>query len=90
MAISRLAPQDYHRYHFSTDGTVTHITEVPGTYFTVNPMAVRDRTDVFTENKRTVAVIESPQFGKIVYVVVGAMMVGSILITAKVGSVIRR
>lgn len=41
MSISRLAPQDYHRFHFPVDGTVGATKKVEGTYFTVNPMAVR-------------------------------------------------
>ena len=63
---------------------------IPGTYYTVNPMAVRQKVDVYTENARTVTLIDSPQFGKVAYVSIGAMMVGSIIITAEVGAEIKR
>lgn len=29
--IHRLAPQDYHRWHAPTSGTIVSITEIPGT-----------------------------------------------------------
>lgn len=91
LAICRLAPQDYHRFHSPVDGTIVSIYEVPGAYFTVNPMAVRQTAiDVFCENRRTVIIIESDFFGTIAYVAVGAMMVGSIVITAALGSRLQR
>lgn len=90
LVIARLAPQDYHRFHSPVDGTVTANYHIPGTYFTVNPMAVRQKVDVYTENARTVTMIDSPQFGKVAFVSIGAMMVGSIEITVDVGSKLRR
>ncbi|KXS13885.1 hypothetical protein M427DRAFT_100089, partial [Gonapodya prolifera JEL478] len=88
--ISRLAPQDYHRFHFPVDGVVGKTTDVSGAYFTVNPMAIRSAVDVYGENKRTVTYVESEQFGRIAYVCVGAMMVGSIVLTSKEGQRISR
>lgn len=90
LVVCRLAPQDYHRFHSPVDGRLVMNYHVPGTYYTVNPMAVRQRVDVFTENARTVTVIESPHFGKVAFVSIGAMMVGSIVITAPVGAELRR
>jgi phosphatidylserine decarboxylase len=47
LAIFRLAPQDYHRFHFPVDGTIVDLREPIGTnYFTVNPMAIRSPVDV--------------------------------------------
>ena len=40
IVIHRLAPQDYHRWHAPVSGTIVSITEIPGTYYTVNPQAV--------------------------------------------------
>lgn len=42
IAIARLAPQDYHRWHCPVDGVVESITEIPGTYYTVNPQAINE------------------------------------------------
>lgn len=90
LAICRLAPQDYHRFHSPVDGDMTVYYHIPGTYFTVNPMAVRQRIDVYTENARTVCLINSAHFGKVAFVAIGAMMVGSIVITADGGSHLSR
>jgi phosphatidylserine decarboxylase len=90
MAIFRLAPQDYHRFHFPVEGTITYHATIEGTYFTVNPMAVRTTVDVFTENARTVTILESPQYGQVAYVCIGAMMVGSIVLTSHLGQTVQR
>ncbi|ORX82756.1 hypothetical protein K493DRAFT_91114 [Basidiobolus meristosporus CBS 931.73] len=83
LAIFRLAPQDYHRFHFPVDGRVRPPQPIDGQYFTVNPMAIRSPLDVYGENKRIVSVIESEQFGLVAYVSIGAMMVGSIVLTCE-------
>ena len=49
-------------------------------------MAVRTTVDVYTENCRTVSIIESQIHGKVAYVSIGAMLVGSVRITAQVGN----
>ena len=36
LAIFRLAPQDYHRFHSPVDGTVGPMTDIAGEYYTVN------------------------------------------------------
>lgn len=48
------------------------------------------RIDVFGENARTIVWMDSKEFGKVAVVCVGAMLVGSIIITAKVGSELKR
>ena len=90
IAICRLAPQDYHRFHCPVECTFERSYTVDGKYFTVNPMAIRERIDVFTDNIRTVAILNSDIFGKIAYVCVGAMMVGSVVLTVKPGQELKR
>mmetsp|Transcript_65754 Transcript_65754/g.208121 ORF Transcript_65754/g.208121 Transcript_65754/m.208121 type:complete len:144 (-) Transcript_65754:86-517(-) len=80
-------PQDYHRYHVPCGGTLETPVEHDGTYYTVNPVAVNSM-DVFTENKRTLTVIDSKEFGKVGYVNVGATLVGSIVMTKAAGDVV--
>ncbi|KAF9899512.1 hypothetical protein EC991_008781 [Linnemannia zychae] len=60
IAIFRLAPQDYHRFHSPISGVVVEdAAKIAGGYVTVNPIAVNnDDVDVFTENVRKVSVIE--------------------------------
>ncbi len=80
IAVFRLAPQDYHRYHFPINGVLTETHHVPGPLYTVNPIAV-NKVDVFTVNQRTVSILDSPEFGKVAFVCVGATLVGSIVHT---------
>lgn len=40
LAIFRLAPQDYHRFHSPVDGTIGPMTYVSGEYYTVNVRSI--------------------------------------------------
>lgn len=90
IAIFRLAPQDYHRFHSPCDGTIGKPVYIDGEYYTVNPMAIRSGLDVFGENIRVVIPIHSKEFGTFLFIPVGAMMVGSILLTCKEGDAVSR
>ncbi|KAF8924470.1 hypothetical protein BGZ58_001763 [Dissophora ornata] len=91
IAIFRLAPQDYHRFHSPVTGTIAREpVKIDGTYFTVNPMAINEDLDVFTENVRKVTVMDLEQnvettknekFDQCVFVSIGALLVGSIQLT---------
>lgn len=90
LAIFRLAPQDYHRFHVPVDGKIGEMRDVKGEYYTVNPQAIRSALDVYGENVRKIVPIDSPQFGRVMVVCVGAMMVGSIKITVEEGQDVMR
>lgn len=36
LAIFRLAPQDYHRFHVPVDGVIGRMVDITGEYYTVN------------------------------------------------------
>eukprot|EP01135_Chromosphaera_perkinsii_P011756 Nk52_evm2s2496 gene=Nk52_evmTU2s2496 len=90
IGIFRLAPQDYHRFHVPVNCTYDSVKHIEGSYYTVNPMAVREDINVFTENVRTICTFESPEFGTVVYACIGAMMVGSIQLTQVIGANMKR
>lgn len=90
LAIFRLAPQDYHRYHSPVSGVIRKIHNIEGQYYTVNPMAIRTTLDVYGDNKRDVVYMDTEVFGKVAIVCIGAMMVGSIILTAGVGDHLAR
>ncbi|WRT64623.1 phosphatidylserine decarboxylase [Kwoniella shivajii] len=90
LGIFRLAPQDYHRFHSPVKGKVGKMTMIDGEYYTVNPQAIRTTLDVYGENVRKVVPIQSEEFGLVMTVWVGAMMVGSILTTVEEGQEINR
>jgi len=89
MAIYRLAPQDYHRFHTPVAGTITHISYVLGSLFSVSADAAVSKNAAFL-NQRHVLIINSPEFGTVAYVAVGATCVGSTVITRSVGDTITK
>lgn len=88
--IFRLAPQDYHRFHIPVDGVMGQPKLLEGEYYTVNPMAIRSALDVYGENVRVLVPIDTPNHGRVMVICVGAMMVGSTVITRKEGEQVRR
>lgn len=81
MVISRLCPVDYHRFHFPVAGTPQLPRLINGWLYSVSPIALRRNIRYLVENKRMVTAIESPAFGEVAMLEVGATNVGSILQT---------
>ena len=77
MVLSRLCPVDYHRYHFPVGGLATDPRLLNGWLYSVSPIALRRNIRIFTENKRAITRIESPEFGTVLMLEVGATNVGS-------------
>ncbi|KAK3988297.1 phosphatidylserine decarboxylase-domain-containing protein [Cladorrhinum sp. PSN332] len=90
LGVFRLAPQDYHRFHIPVDGVMGEPKTIAGEYYTVNPMAIRSALDVYGENVRIIVPIDSPEFGRVMVICIGAMMVGSTVITRKGGEEVKR
>lgn len=89
LLIIRLAPVDYHRFHFPVSGNVSPNKKIDGDYYSVNPFALRKKAEIFCLNKREYTIISNPLFGDVVMAEVGATMVGSIIQTHK-GSTINK
>ena len=83
MAIIRLAPVDYHRYHFPLSGKIGENIKIKGDYYSVSPLALRQKTRIFCENKREYAILDTNQYGKVLICDVGATLTGSIIQTYK-------
>ena len=77
--IARLCPVDYHRFHFPDDGMIRSDHRITGKFHSVNPVALRGKSDIFATNERHVNLLETEHFGKIAYVEVGALCVGKIV-----------
>ena len=90
LGIFRLAPQDYHRFHVPVDGVMGTPKTIEGEYYTVNPMAIRSALDVYGDNVRVIVPIDSVAHGRVMYICIGAMMVGSTVITRRAGENIKR
>lgn len=78
MAIVRLCPTDYHRFHFPCDGLPGKARLINGPLYSVNLIALRKRISILAENKRMITEIETQQFGTLLYIEIGATSVGSI------------
>jgi phosphatidylserine decarboxylase len=78
MLISRLAPADYHRFHFPVGGRVGEPRSIRGWLYSVHPIALRRNLRYLIENRRTVTLLESPRFGTVAMIEIGATFVGRI------------
>lgn len=83
LMIIRLAPPDYHRFHFPVNGSISALTKIKGDYFSVSPIALRRIVEVVCLNKREYVEISTRNFGELIMAEVGATMVGSIIQTYK-------
>jgi phosphatidylserine decarboxylase len=83
LLIIRLAPVDYHRFHFPVSGNLSQNKKIEGDYYSVNPFALRKKAEILCLNKREYAIISNPLFGDVIMAEVGATMVGSIEQTFK-------
>lgn len=84
IAIFRLAPVDYHRFHSPIHGKIGgEMKKITGTYYTVNPIAIKENLDVLTRNQRTVITIENDNYEKVAFVAIGALLVGSVNFTVE-------
>ncbi len=91
LLILRLAPNDYHRYHFPFDGIPSSMTKIKGDYLSVSPYALASNfTKVFCENKREYCILETPNKGDILIAPVGATMVGSIIETYSANETVKK
>ncbi|KAG0165729.1 hypothetical protein DFQ28_007021 [Apophysomyces sp. BC1034] len=81
LAIFRLAPQDYHRWHSPAGGVLESIQNIEGTYYTVNPCLIKEDVNVFTENHRQILTMRNHRGSRFAVVAVGALLVGSIVLT---------
>jgi len=78
LAVIRLCPADYHRFHFPCDGVVVEQRRIKGFYHSVNPLALALGVDVFGRNERQVTMIENDRLGRFAFIEVGAFGVGRI------------
>lgn len=78
MVIARLCPTDYHRYHFPCDCIPGETRLINGWLHSVNPAAIKKDIQIFTQNKRTLCELQTDNFGKVLFLEIGATCVGAI------------
>lgn len=75
--VFRLCVDDYHHYAFIDDGKIIKKKLIKGKLNTVRPIAHKYKK-VFSENTREYSLIKTSNFGNIIQMEVGAMLVGKI------------
>jgi phosphatidylserine decarboxylase len=80
-----LSPRDYHRVHAPVRGDVTLVRSMPGDLYPVNSIGERHVPQLFSTNRRVAIVIDTETHGRVTVVMVGAMIVGRITVTAVEG-----
>ena len=75
--IIRLSVDDYHRYCYPCNGVKSHNRFINGILHTVNPV-VSKYLPVYKENSREYCMIRSDNFGDVIQMEVGALLVGKI------------
>jgi len=81
MLVIRLAPADYHRFHFPAEGIPNETKKIKGYYYSVSPIALKQNMRIFLENKREYSTLKTKEFGDILLCDVGATLTGSIIQT---------
>jgi len=76
--IFRLAVDDYHRYCYIDNGTKSNNTFISGELHTVQPIAL-DSYNIYKRNCREYTILHTENFGDIVQIEVGALLVGKIV-----------
>ncbi|MGN1126077.1 MAG: phosphatidylserine decarboxylase [Ruminococcus sp.] len=75
--VFRLSVDDYHRYSYIDSGIKEENVKIKGRLHTVQPIAL-EKSPVFIQNSREYTVMHTENFGDVVQVEVGALMVGKI------------
>lgn len=79
--VFRLCVDDYHHYCYPDDGKLIKNNTIAGKLHTVR--SISSKYNIYKENQREYSIIQTTNFDKIVYIEVGALMVGKIVNTIK-------
>ena len=77
MLVFRLAVDDYHRYCYIDDGKTEKNKSLKGKYHTVT--STSEKYKIYKENHREYSILNTANFGKVIYMEVGALLIGRIV-----------
>ena len=87
--IFRLTVDDYHHYCYAADGKKSPNVKIPGVFHTVNP-AAGEVCPIYKENAREYTLLKTKEFGTVLMMEVGAMMVGKISNLERSAAVVKK
>jgi len=90
VASFRLSPQDYHHYHSPVAGKVRCFKQITGDYYQFDPICLISNVDILTRNARRCIVIETKEFGMVLFVAIGATEVGTVELNEHCAKKLRR
>lgn len=79
-AVFYLSPADYHRFHAPFDMEIEKIAYVPGKLHSVKPKKLDNYSDLYCMNRRVI-LFGNSKFGKFAMILVGALVVGRIVLS---------
>lgn len=77
MFIYRLSLDDCHRYYYIDDGELEKTIRIKGRLHTVSDSSSKYK--IYKENERIYSILNTKSFGKIIYMEVGALLIGKIV-----------
>ncbi len=77
--VYRLAPSDYHRYHYIDNGSHEKVKRIKGVLNSVNPIALSSMKHLLGKNYREMTLLHTKNFGDVIQLEVGALLVGKII-----------
>lgn len=75
--VYRLTKDDYHHYYHFDEGKIIKTKKINGLLHTVMPIA-HEKYKVYTENNRQYSILQTKNFDSVIYMEVGALMIGKI------------
>jgi phosphatidylserine decarboxylase len=77
--VYRLAPADYHRFCYIDNGSHGAVRKIPGVLHSVHPIALSVTKSLLAKNYRELTILNTVNFGKVLHLEVGALLVGKIV-----------
>ena len=75
--VYRLCVNDYHHYYYIDDASIKYSKKIKGILHTVQPIAFK-KFRVFSENAREYSILNTKNFGQVIQMEIGALLVGKI------------
>jgi phosphatidylserine decarboxylase len=77
--VYRLAPPDYHRYCYIDNGNQEKVKRLRGVLNSVHPIALKSKKSLLSKNYRELTVLHTENFGDVIHIEVGALLVGKVI-----------
>lgn len=77
--VYRLAPPDYHRFCYIDNGKQEKVKRLRGVLNSVHPIALKSKKSLLSKNYRELTVLHTHNFGDVIHIEVGALLVGKVI-----------